>query len=1040
MAVEEVANDLDLVPRTPKELLEDVVDELRRPWATGVSAAFLAAAAMCAFVAARSAAEHALLASVCAGIQTAGTVAVFMLAGASTAWDTANEVAAGNVNIYVLTSLAVFGTVLLGCALEGALLLVLFGAAHLVEDELTDRAQANVKALWDSVPTEAWVLPRSALDESGAGAAADAPGSASAYSDDSDAEGEAELLGVDVGTARLRRAEEVLVGELLLVRAGQQVPLDATVVRGTAMVSVAHLTGEELPIQAAAGDEVAAGAQNLDGVLVLQAVRPSEDSMPARIARLTDKAQRRAPRLQTLIQRFGDVYSKAVLGATALFITAAPLVLGVPLVGADAGSGAIYRAFGFLTAAAPCALFMAPLVYVVALGRCARNGVLVHNARTLEALADAKTFLMDKTGTLTTGQLVCIGVERLEDALARERSAGAVAGVDADMLLKRELFQPSTSAERRALAVAEAFEHAASHPIARAVVHCHASAQAASRRSGTRLPRVQLGSFKQVHGRGVEGTAVLVGEGEPSEEISVVLGSLDHVAAKCVNADNAAGIRRLAAQVDSTHVTIAMRASVGGSSSSGGQQDVAGTDVIEDVTLMYFADTVRASSREAVSKLKEAAWGGESCDVAMVTGDRRENAVAVGATVGIPESHVHAGLLPEDKLARVEEARAKGVCVMVGDGINDAPALAAADVGIAVSHTPSEASAAAADIVLLRSDASVLPNLVQLSSRMKAILKQNLVLAAVSIAGAALPALSGFVPLWGAVLMHEGATLMVAINSLRLLPRSSFATIKAEAKQWLVANKLAIGAILSLASLMFTAVLGWEAVGTAAIASASVSLVSGLLAGGLHTLTGPDHLAALMPLSVGVGRAQSFLLGALWGLGHDTGQIIFGCAFILLRSHMHFDLAMLSQYGTLAVAATLVIIGATGLWERMSGGHHHHHDHDDEIEVGDKKGFRKLFAVYSTGVLHGLQPDALVVIMPAFAMPTLNAICFLGAFLLGTIFAMGTYTAFIAKSVDIVAKTNGQRGVDRIAYLSSSISLVVGLLLGLGAVLGIDIL
>jgi hypothetical protein len=149
---------------------------------------------------------------------------------------------------------------------------------------------------------------------------------------------------------------------------------------------------------------------------------------------------------------------------------------------------------------------------------------------------------------------------------------------------------------------------------------------------------------------------------------------------------------------------------------------------------------------------------------------------------------------------------------------------------------------------------------------------------------------------------------------------------------------------------------------------------------------------------------------------------------------------MLSQYGTLAVAATLIIIGATGLWERISGGHHHHHDHDDEIEVGDKKGWRKLFAVYSTGVLHGLQPDALVVIMPAFAMPTLNAICFLCAFLLGTIFAMGTYTAFIAKSVDIVAKTNGQRGVDRIAYLSSSISLVVGLLLGLGAVFGIDIL
>ena len=1003
----------------PSGALAVVLDELRRPWVTGVSAAFLAIAVLAGLVPPRLAAEQATVAGVAAGVKLACTVAVFVLSGAATAFDTAREVAAGNVNIYVLTSLAVFGTVLLGCALEGALLLVLFGAAHLVEDELTGRAQQNLRALWESVPTEAFVLPPAALEPARRnGTAMD-----SSTSEDEDSR----LLGVDCGAAVPREASMVRVGELLLVRAGQQVPLDGTVVAGTAMVSTQKLTGEDLPHQAAPGDELPAGAMNCDGVLVLRAVRLSEESLPARIARLTDSAQRRAPRLQTFIQSFGEPYSKAVLAATALFIFAAPMLLGLPLVGGagDVSGGAIYRAFGFLTAAAPCALFMAPLVYVVALGRCARGGVLVHNARTLEALAETRTFLMDKTGTLTTGKLMCIGVERLEDAVQHNGAS-----------MRRALFAPSTGAQARALAVAEAFERAASHPIARAVVQCHAQCVSAVGKHGSvAMPEVQLRRFKQVHGRGVEGTAQL---DSSEEEMSVVLGSLEYVAEHCTERANREGMAQLVAQA-SSHVTVAMRAGYGES---------------EQVTVLYLADTVRDSSCEAVASLKAASWRGWAnagadggCRVEMLTGDRRESALEVGDMVGIGAQDVHAGLLPEDKLARVEAARTRGAVVMVGDGINDAPALAAADVGIAVSRTPSEASAAAADIVLLRQDASVLPELMTLVTKMRIILRQNLWLAALSIAGAALPALGGMVPIWIAVCMHEGATLLVAINSLRLLSRASMASLRAEAVQWLVRNRMTVGVVAALAVLAGAAVLGYEAFGAAALAGASASLFAGLCTGCLHTLTGPDHLAALMPLSVGVGRAHSALLGALWGLGHDTGQVLFGVAFIVLRERMHFDMDALGQFGTLAVAATLIIIGASGLWERMRGGHshghghgHHHHHHDDEIDVEGKTGMRKLATVYGTGLVHGLQPDALLVITPAFAMPTLNAACFLTAFLVGTVVAMGTYTAFIAKSVDIVAKTNGQRGVDRIAFLSAAIALGVGVLLVVGTILGVDII
>jgi|TARA_B110000967_G_scaffold180002_1_gene195943 Cd2+/Zn2+-exporting ATPase len=283
------------------------------------------------------------------------------------------------------------------------------------------------------------------------------------------------------------------------------------VVHGSAFVSIAHITGEALPVSKRVGDEIPAGAVNSDGALVVRALRSSEDSTPARIARLTEAAQNRRPSVSRLLDTFGDQYSKAILAITALTMILGPTLFGWPFLGR---TGAMYRAFAFLSAAAPCALLMSPLVYIAAIGAAARRGVLVRGGLTLDALAEVGTVALDKTGTITTGTMVCVSVEKVLVGKTQQVLVGAsVESIESMSALASTDGVSSTldSAPRfspNALAIAANLERASTHPIARAVLDAAAGTGTANEKTQLKsraLPEITVTDFKVVHGSGVEG-------------------------------------------------------------------------------------------------------------------------------------------------------------------------------------------------------------------------------------------------------------------------------------------------------------------------------------------------------------------------------------------------------------------------------------------------------------------------------------------------------------------------------------------------------
>jgi Zn2+/Cd2+-exporting ATPase len=565
------------------------------------------------------------------------------------------------INIDLLMTVAAFVAVFIGSGLEGALLLVLFELSHGMEDAVSNKARSALHNLNNLAPKFAFLID-------------------------------------DTGNLYEKAVREVGVGDKVLVKNGEVVPLDGIIVEGTSSVNLVHLTGESVPIPKQPGDSVPAGARNLEAALTLEITRTSSDSTLSRIIHLITQAHDAKPRLQRWLDRFGRRYATTVISLTFVFAIILPLVLAISFFGHE---GSIYRALAFLIAASPCALIIAtPTAYLSAISACAKKGILLKGGITLDALASCDQIAFDKTGTLTTGNLTC---EKLEPV--------GKAQIDANT----------------AISIAYGLERQVVHPIATALCNMAVS---------KKIPPAEIASFKAIPGSGLQGKF----EGK-----SVFIGLPERIAQE-LSPEKASELEQSLAAL--------------------GGGVLAALSVDSDIFLFRFSDEVRKSAAPLLQKMKTV----NGLKTIMLTGDNRTSAENVGKLLGLDE--IYADLRPEDKLSKVAEFSAKGLA-MVGDGINDAPALARATVGISMGKIGSRAAVDASDVVLLNDDLHLLSWLFTKSRQTQGIVKQNLTLALGVIVLATIPALLGLVPLWAAVILHEGGTVLVGLNSLRLLKNRS---------------------------------------------------------------------------------------------------------------------------------------------------------------------------------------------------------------------------------------------------------------------------
>ena len=579
---------------------------------------------------------------------------VYFLVGTPALLNSFEDLRNLEINIDVLMTLAALLSVIIGSGMEGALLLVLFEFSGAMENMVTQKTKSALISLRRLSPNTALVV----------------------QSD---------------GTFIERSTREIAIGTPILIKAGEVVPLDGEVISGSSFVNLIHLTGESQPIAKRIGDQVQAGAHNLDGTLTLKVNRSSADSTLSRIITLITQAQEAKPKIERLFDRFGKIYSMTIIALALFFALALPAIFSMPYFGEE---GSVYRALTFLIAASPCALIIAiPTAYLSAVSSCARKGIILKGGAILDALARCSIIAFDKTGTLTTGNLTCSGVDSLSQS-------------------------PLTA--DTALAVAAGLEKHAVHPISEAIMKMAAEKN---------ISPTHITDFKSIPGYGLEGKVTLKGETH-----STFIGHPDFIEKKLPGA-----LKIEKWETQNTFLLIGPH-----------------------LFVFHFQDEIRPESLETLPALER-----KNLESIILTGDHTENAHVVARKLQIPS--VYANLRPEDKLEKVAELSLEKGLIMVGDGVNDAPALARSTVGISMGKIGSATAVDASDVVILQDDLTLIDWLIGKSHKAMRIVRENLALALAVICLATTPALFGFIPLWLAVILHEGGTVIVGLNSLRLL-------------------------------------------------------------------------------------------------------------------------------------------------------------------------------------------------------------------------------------------------------------------------------
>ena len=564
--------------------------------------------------------------------------------------------------------------------LEGATLAFLVNVAELLERYSMDRARTSLRELMDLSPEEATVRR------------------------------DGETVTVPV--------EDVEVGDVVLVRPGEKIPVDGSVVEGESAVNQAPVTGESVPVDKTAGDDVYAGTINETGYVEVTATAAPGDDTLSRIIELVEDAEGEQTDREQFVDRFASYYTPAVVGAAVLAAVAPPLLFG--------GAWHVWflRGLTLLVLACPCAFVISTPVSVVSgITSAAKNGVLVKGGSCLEATGEVDAVAVDKTGTLTTGELSVTDVVPLND------------NTEADVLR-----------------CARGLESRSEHPIGEAIVD-HAAAES--------VESSAVDEFESLTGKGVRaslgGTTHYAGKPALFEQLGF---DLTHVHAATDGGVVTARSRTLCERSGCLDL---LEEVVPELQAEGKTVVLVGTEnELEGVVAV--ADSVRPQASFAVERLHD--LGVE--EVVMLTGDNERTAGAIAREVGVDD--FRAELLPEEKVEAVRELDEEydGVA-MIGDGINDAPALASATVGVAMGAAGTDTALETADVALLGDDLSKLPYLRALSMRATGVIRQNVwsSLAAKALLAALVP--FGYVPIWLAVLAGDaGMTVAVTGNAMRL--------------------------------------------------------------------------------------------------------------------------------------------------------------------------------------------------------------------------------------------------------------------------------
>ena len=556
-----------------------------------------------------------------------------------------------------LMTIAIIGAAAIGQWGEGAMVVILFAISEALERYSVDKARQSIESLMDIAPKEAVIRRNN------------------------------EEIKVHV--------EDILVGDIMIVKPGQKLAMDGRVVKGISTLNQAAITGESVPVTKTLEDEVFAGTLNEEGLLEVEVTKKVEDTTIAKIIHLVEEAQAERAPSQAFVDRFAQYYTPLIV-VLALLIAVVP-----PLLFSAAWSTWVYQGLAVLVVGCPCALVVStPVAVVTAIGNAANNGVLIKGGIYLEEAGALKAIAFDKTGTLTKG------VPAVTDIVT-------YSGNENDLLT-----------------ITAAIEKGSQHPLASALMR-----EAESK--GLDFDKLVVEDFQSITGKGVKAKVnnemYYVGSPKIFEEIHGVLESNQ---------------KRQINDIEAQGKTVMVL---------GNEEEI--------LSLIAVADEIRETSKAVINQLNKI-----GIETVMLTGDNERTAREIGKQVGV--SDIKASLLPEDKLNFIKELRGKHKKVgMVGDGVNDAPALAASTVGVAMGGAGTDTALETADIALMSEDLNQLPYTIKLSRKAVTIIKQNITFSLAIKLLALLLVIPGWLTLWIAIFADMGATLLVTLNSLRLLKR-----------------------------------------------------------------------------------------------------------------------------------------------------------------------------------------------------------------------------------------------------------------------------